>query len=350
MWRVDHGLGRSLLLAETLLIHWERSLLRWTVFPPLWCASWHTSTAGVYPLVVSSVEEGWPLQIRLERGIHLCGDLTFHINSFLLLCLSTPCYFSAPKKDITKLSFIGQCKCEGLLVICIKPHHCTPALWSLSSESLSWGQSHFTSSNSVSECQIELKLEASPLRRKAQSPHSEPWLKTHRPHIHTHVHHSSTLMFFKDGASKQMKDLLILEFLVLNNATVTGTAITLSKCAPFKSLPAWFEAGYHPDKSQSTPAPPPCCCSWSMGCVWTVHPATGPHSCPPAIADPSLHAAGNIQPASKHRKHKTNLLKPFAAQPRCYSNVCSTIFTERHTHLACDLFGQIRECQRQRRD
>lgn len=140
-----------------------------------------------------------------------------------------------------------------------------------------------------------IKVGSKPIKEESAISSLRAMVKNSPPH----VHHSSTLMFFKDGASKQMKDLLILEFLVLNNTTVTGPAITLSKCAPFKSLPAWFEAGYHPDKTQSTPAPPPCCCSWSMGCVWTVHPATGPHSCPPAIADPSLHAAGNIQPASQ---------------------------------------------------
>lgn len=113
----------------------------------------------------------------------------------------------------------------------------------------------------------------------------------------THANHNAALMFFKDGASKQKRDLHILELLVLNNTSVTGTVITLPNVAPFKSLPAWFEAGYHPDKSQSTPTPPPCC-SWSLGCVWTVHPATGPHSCLPAIPGLSLHAACDILPVS----------------------------------------------------
>lgn len=125
---------------------------------------------------------------------------------FLTTSISTPCHVCPPNKDIIKLSFIGQCKRETLLVICIKPHkphRCPPALWNLSSESLSWGQSHSTSSNSVSECQIELKLEASPLRRRAQSPHSEPRSKTH-----PHTYHSIALMFFKDGADEQKRDLL----------------------------------------------------------------------------------------------------------------------------------------------
>lgn len=59
-------------------------------------------------------------------------------------------------------------------------------------------------------------------------------------------------MFFRDGARKQKRDLLILELSVLNNASVTGIAITLPK-----RLAPCFEAGYHPDKSQPTPVPPP---------------------------------------------------------------------------------------------
>lgn len=130
-----------------------------------------------------------------SSGACLGGDLTCLINSFpffsLLFLTPFPMLLLSPIKDIIKLSFLGQCKCEALLAICIKPHkphQCTPALWSLSSESLGWGQSHFTSSNSVSECQIELKLEASPLKRKAQSLCSELQSKT-QPHTQTTIPH-----------------------------------------------------------------------------------------------------------------------------------------------------------------
>lgn len=193
MWRVDHGPGRSFLLAETSHssytenVHCSEGLF---VFPLLWCTSWRSSAAAICPLVVNSVEESWTLQVPV--WVVILHALSTPSPFFSLLFLTPfPMLLLSPIKDVIKLSFLGQCKCEALLAICIKPHkphQCTPALWSLSSESLGWGQSHFTSSNSVSECQIELKLEASPLKRKAQSLCSELQSKT-QPHTQTTIPH-----------------------------------------------------------------------------------------------------------------------------------------------------------------
>lgn len=86
MWRVDHGLGRSFLLAETSQssytenVHCSEGLF---VFPLLWCTSWHIGAATIYPLVVNSVDEGWTLQVTLEVPIWVV----------ILHALSTPSPF-----------------------------------------------------------------------------------------------------------------------------------------------------------------------------------------------------------------------------------------------------------------
>lgn len=218
---------------DLTVIHWERSLLRRTV-----CFS-----SAVVCVLTHRRDSQLPIGGELcggrltssghTSGARPVGD--YRSFPFLFLATSHPVsYFTSvhTRRDVIKLSFIEQCKCEALLVVSIKPykpHHCTPALWSLSSESVSWGQSHFTSSVWMSEW---IEVGGKPIKEESAIFMLRATVKYSPTHTHTHISPSIALMFSKDGANKQKRDLLVLELLVLYNTTVMDTAITLPNVPP----------------------------------------------------------------------------------------------------------------------